>query len=87
MTSIDCGKPSRHPEPMPYKSDQQRKYFHAAEARGEIPEATVKEFDKASKGMKLPKKAKAKKTAKDPDEARKDSMIGMFKAKGAKIPC
>lgn len=38
---------------MPYKSDAQRRYFHAAEARGEIKPSTVKEFDQASKGMKL----------------------------------
>lgn len=38
---------------MPYKSDAQRRYFHAAEARGEIKQSTVEEFDKASKGMKL----------------------------------
>lgn len=39
---------------MPYKSDAQRRYFHAAEARGEISPKVVNEFDKASKGMKLP---------------------------------
>lgn len=43
---------------MPYKSDAQRKYFHAAEARGEIEPKVVKEFDKASKGKKLPEHAK-----------------------------
>lgn len=42
---------------MPYKSDKQRKYFHAAEERGEIEPKTVKEFDQASKGLKLPKYA------------------------------
>lgn len=42
---------------MPYKSDAQRKYFHAAEARGEISPKTVNEFDKASKGKKLPEHA------------------------------
>jgi hypothetical protein len=45
---------------MPYKSEAQRKFFHAAEARGDISPKTVKEFDKASKGKKLPKKAKKK---------------------------
>lgn len=39
---------------MPYKSDKQRKYFHAALDRGEISKKTVDEFDKASKGKKLP---------------------------------
>jgi len=43
---------------MPYKSDAQRRYFHAAEARGEISPSTVKEYDKASKGKKLPEKVK-----------------------------
>lgn len=43
---------------MPYKSDAQRKYFHAALDRGEIKPSTVEEFDKASKGMKLPNKVK-----------------------------
>jgi hypothetical protein len=41
---------------MPYKSDAQRRYFHAAEARGEISKETVSEFDQASKGKKLPEK-------------------------------
>ncbi len=41
---------------MPYKSDQQRKYFHVAEKRGEISKAEVDKWDKESKGMKLPKK-------------------------------
>lgn len=39
---------------MPYKSDAQRKLFHAKEVRGEISAKVVKEFDKASKGKKLP---------------------------------
>jgi hypothetical protein len=46
---------------MPYKSDAQRKKFHAMEARGEISPKVVKEFDKASKGKKLPAKVKKKK--------------------------
>jgi hypothetical protein len=46
---------------MPYKSDKQRKFFHAAEERGEISHKTVKEFDKASKGLKLPEYVKDKK--------------------------
>jgi len=41
---------------MPYKSDSQRRYFHAAEARGEISKDTVNEFDQASKGKSLPEK-------------------------------
>lgn len=46
---------------MPYKSDAQRKKFHAMEARGEISPKVVKEFDTASKGKKLPKKVAKKK--------------------------
>ena len=46
---------------MPYKSRSQQRYFHAAEARGEIEPATVKEYDKASKGKKLPEKVKSSK--------------------------
>jgi hypothetical protein len=41
---------------MPYKSDAQRRFMHAAAARGDIPKKTVDEFDKASKGKKLPEK-------------------------------
>lgn len=38
---------------MPYKSDAQRKYFHAKEGTGpgQIPPKVVKEFDKASKAV------------------------------------
>ena len=43
-------------EPLgkPYASNAQRKKFHAMENRGEISHATVKEWDKESKGKKLP---------------------------------
>ena len=41
---------------MPYKSDAQRKLFHALLKRGEIDKATVDEYDKASKGKDLPEK-------------------------------
>lgn len=43
---------------MPYKSQDQRKFMNAAAARGEIKKSTVDEFNKASKGMKLPPKVK-----------------------------
>jgi len=46
---------------MPYVSQKQRRYFHAAEARGEIKPSVVKEFDEASKGMSLPEAIKKKK--------------------------
>ena len=45
---------------MPYKSDAQRRLFHAKEARGEISHSTVSEWDRASKGMKLPEKVNKK---------------------------
>jgi hypothetical protein len=47
---------------MPYKSDKQRKKFHAMLERGEIDAATVHEFDQASKGMKLPERVKPRRT-------------------------
>lgn len=45
---------------MPYKSLKQERYFHAAEERGEISPKVVKEFDQASKGLKLPERVKKK---------------------------
>jgi len=38
----------------PYVSDAQRKKFHVLEEQGKISHKTVKEFDKASKGLDLP---------------------------------
>lgn len=49
---------------MPYASTAQQGYFHAAEKRGEISHATVAEFDKASKGKKLPERASTRKKRK-----------------------
>lgn len=46
---------------MPYASKAQQGKFHAMEDRGEISHSTVEEFDKASKGKKLPEKVKKKK--------------------------
>ena len=46
---------------MPYKSEAQRKKFHALERRGKISHATVEEYDKASKGKKLPERVTPKK--------------------------
>lgn len=43
---------------MPYKSDKQRRYMHWASSHGKISKKVVKEFDEASKGMKLPEKVK-----------------------------
>lgn len=41
---------------MSYKSQAQRGKFHILERQGKISPAVVEEFDKASKGMKLPKR-------------------------------
>ena len=45
---------------MPYVSGAHRGKFHAMESRGEISPAVVNEFDKASKGKKLPTYAHGK---------------------------
>ena len=45
---------------MPYKSKAQQAFFHTATAKKKgITSAMIKEFDSASKGMKLPKKMKS----------------------------
>lgn len=46
---------------MPYKSEAQRKKFHALAEEGKISKKTVAEFDKASKGKKLPERIAPKK--------------------------
>lgn len=43
---------------MPYVSDSQRKKFHVLLKQGKISLSTVKEYDKKSKGMKLPEHVK-----------------------------
>jgi len=45
---------------MPYRSDAQRRFFHAALKRREISKATVEEYDKASKGKDLPERVHPK---------------------------
>ena len=42
---------------MPYKSEAQRKYFHANKKKLEKQGVDVNEWDRESKGLKLPKKA------------------------------
>jgi hypothetical protein len=43
----------------PYKSAAQRRFFHSKAAkRAGITSAQVKEWDEASKGMKLPRRVK-----------------------------
>ena len=46
---------------MPYKSEAQRKYFNAHRAELEKQGVDVDEWNKASKGKKLPEHAKKKK--------------------------
>lgn len=41
---------------MPYKSDAQRRYFHANEAKLKSQGVDVHEWDEASKGKKLPER-------------------------------
>jgi len=48
---------------VPYKSEAQRRYFHSAEKRGKMSAEVVAEWDKASKGKKLPEHVKAKNKA------------------------
>lgn len=45
---------------MPYKSEAQRSFFHANRAKLEAQGVNVSEWDEASKGMKLPERAKQK---------------------------
>jgi len=51
---------------MPYKSNAQRRKFHRLLAKNEISKTVVDEWDKASKGKKLPERVKAKKGCKKP---------------------
>ena len=45
---------------MPYVSNQQRKFFNSpGAAKAGISQKTVDEFNKASKGKKLPEKKKS----------------------------
>lgn len=49
---------------MPYKSLAQMRFFHSPGAKKVgITSSEVKEFDSASKGMKLPEEHNAKKNA------------------------
>ena len=47
---------------MPFKSQAQRRFFHAAAARGEIPRSTVKRWQKETT-QKLPEKLMNKNAA------------------------
>ena len=43
---------------MPYKSDAQRKYFHAHAKELMAKGVDISEWDKASRALKLPKRVK-----------------------------
>lgn len=43
---------------MPYKSKAQEKFFNSNKGKLEKEEVNVNEWNKTSKGLKLPKKAK-----------------------------
>lgn len=45
---------------MPYKSQAQRGKFHLLQEQGKISPQVVKEFDQASKGLKLPYRVRPK---------------------------
>ena len=49
---------------MPFASKAQRRKFHALHKEGKISSDTLAEFEKASKGKKLPARVKKKKTVK-----------------------
>ena len=42
---------------MPYSSEKQRAFFHTPTGLKKIGFKKVKEFDRASKGLKLPKRS------------------------------
>lgn len=46
---------------MPYKSEKQRRWAHTTTGMMSLGKSKVEEFDKASKGKKLPKKSSKKK--------------------------
>ena len=46
---------------MPYKSEKQRKFFHANKEKLEKQGVNVSEWDKASKGKSIPEQVKPKK--------------------------
>ena len=49
---------------MPFKSEAQRRYFEANKEKLERQGVNVKEWEDASKGMKLPERAAKQKPAK-----------------------
>ncbi len=60
---------------MPYKSLAQERYFNANRAKLEAQGVNVDEWNKASKGMKLPKKVPVPKQVKAPKAAKAPTKI------------
>lgn len=67
---------------MPFKSEAQRKFMNAAANRGDIKQSTVDEFNKASRGMKLPKKLSEGGQVKSKEEKDKDHYNKLKKMMG-----
>lgn len=70
---------------MPYKSLAQAAKFHAMLARGQIDPGTVAEWDAASKGLSLPKRAAKPKGKKMAGKSMKLGGGGRFAALKKKI--
>lgn len=60
---------------MPYKSEAQRRFFNSEKGKEVVGEKNVKEFNKESKGLKLPEKVE-----KDEDEILNKRVPAMGKA-------
>lgn len=60
---------------MPYKSEAQRRFFNSEKGKEVVGEKNVKEFNKESKGLKLPEKVE-----KDEDEILNKRIPTMGKA-------
>lgn len=72
---------------MPYKSEAQRRKFHAMESRGEISPKTVNEFDRASRNKKLPeKKKKTEKSQPSSSSVHVPAPMGGEDKKAPKVP-
>jgi len=69
---------------MPFKSKSQRRFFHAAADRGEMPRSTVRRWEKETpKGKKLPEKvaASAGDRADDMGDSRLRAIMRLMKMK------
>jgi hypothetical protein len=81
---------------MPYKSNAQRKFFHANEKELEKKGVDVKEWDKESKGKKLPEKVVMSRGISNASEekpkptvevsSQRTSPMGVFTSTHAEIP-